>query len=40
MEGTLMTYTTPSIVSTLDLEARLRVGGDDYFSAKLADDDA
>lgn len=29
-----MTYTTPSIVATLDLEARLQPGGDDYFSAK------
>ena len=30
----MTSYTTPSIVSTLDLEARLRPGGDDYFSAK------
>ena len=33
-----MTYTTPSIVSTLDLEARLQLG-DDYFSAKGDDSD-
>ncbi len=32
-----MTYTTPSIVSTLDLEARLGIGGDDAsFSVKRA----
>ena len=31
-----MTYTAPSIVSTLDLEARLGVGGDDeVFSVKF-----